>query len=359
MKRFAKEDANYRSLYTAFYRSRVSPVGYLSPKISAKHVRRSSSLQRFAKVHGIRPFYVVQLFHTSTHGPKTIVAKHSLDETSHYGQVLELRRCWNIQVEGSVRVWRPGYYRVVWRLKLATDYEDLGPLSFLTKVVTSYELKHLLDETEAEKIDVEECTWKEEEIVSPVSILGSHTVYVWNPPNPLPLQPPNPQDMAVHPNDRPFGAPEPEAQPQDDGFGLIAQQNLFQLHNRILQAQGAAAPPERGHAPAAPQAPQEAAPQAPQDPANGNSAENAPFPIGEWFDLCAGFIHVPQAHDAVCFALTNFTIGYKYGLMIDYVALVPTTEREFKFQERFPLGPVLIEGHHYWDTLCEDFMHDL
>jgi hypothetical protein len=348
MKRFAKAGLSFRSIFIAYCRSRISPVGSLSPEIRLKHVRRSEALQKWAKLHGLSPFYVAQLWHTSTHGPRTIVSKYTYDEESYYGQVLELRRCWNIQVEGAARVWRAGYYRLVWRLKLAKDYEDLGPLQFLCKVVESNAMKHLLPEEEVEKVNRQELSWTEEELVSPLRISGSHTVYVWNPPNPLPMLPPNPQDLAVHPNDRPFGAPEPAAQPQDDGFGLAAQQQLFQLHNRILQAQGQAQP-----APALPAA--QAAPLAPNDPAPPAPLEhtNAPFPVGEWFDLLAGFIHVPHAHDAVCFAMTNFTIGYKYGLMIDYVALLPITESEFNRQNRFPLGPMLMDDNHYWDSLSD------
>jgi hypothetical protein len=351
VKRFAKEDESFRSLYIAYCRSRISPVGNLTPTILQKHVRRSEKLQRWAKLHGLKPFFVAQLFHTSTHGPRTIVAKYTLDEASHFGQVLELRRSWNIQIEGGARVWRSGYYRVVWRLKLAADYEDIGPLNFLCKVTPSHVAKHLLTDSESEMVDRQELTWTEDEIVNPVHLPGTFARYVWNPPNPLPLQPPNPQDLAVHPNDRPFGAHEPEAQPQDDGFGFAAQQRLFELANRLQQhglgqnpnpPQGNGPPPNL-HAPHAPQ---------PLDPESGMQ-QNAPFPTGEWFDFLAGFLHVQNPHDAVCFAVTNFSVGYKYGLLIDYVALVPITEAEFSNQDQFPLGPMLKDDNHYWDSLCE------
>jgi len=237
LKRFGREDATFRLLYAAFCRSLVSPAGNVSVDLTHKHVRRSEKLRRWSKIHGLHPFYVAQLFHTSTQGQRTIVARYVSDETAHFSQVLEIRRCWNIQVEGAVRVWRAGYYRVVWRIKLAPDYEDIGPLTLLSKVSPSNPAKHLLTPMEADMESKRELSWTEDEIVNPLQLPGSFTRYVWQPPNPLPMMPPNVED-ALHPNDRPFGAPEPEPRPQDDGFGFVVQQELFMLRNRIAAANG-------------------------------------------------------------------------------------------------------------------------
>lgn len=359
LKRFGKEDATFRMLYAAYCRSRVSPAGSMNGEVTQKHIRRSPKLQKWADVHGLRPFWVAQLFHTSTQGQRTIVARHAFDESSHFKQVLEIRRCWNIQVEGAIRVWHPGYYRVVWRFKLAPDYEDIGPLALLCKVGPSHLAKHLLTIKEREMENHREMSWTEDEIVNPMQLPGSYERYVWQPPNPLPMLPPNEEEAAVHPNDRPFGAPEPVARQQDDGFGFAVQQELFELRNRIAAANGGGNAPEAQnaapHVPAvpAPAAPPNALP--PLDPQNPipQPLDNAPFPVGEWFDVLAGFVHVQNPHDAVCFALTNFSVGYKYGLFVDYVALFPITQHEYENRNCFSLGPMLMDTNQYWDSLCD------
>lgn len=375
IKRLAAEHLEFRQMYALYARSRISPCGSLSQTVMDKHVRRNKRLKVWAYKRGLGPFYVAQLYHTSTQGPRTIVAKHSIDDSSHFGTVLEMRRCWNIQVEGATRAFGSGYFKVVWRLRLAPDYEDLGPLHFLCKVELADEALHLLTEEERRKKDRSELSWSEDELVHPLRLDGSRLHFIWNPPNPMPVAPPDQQPHAgVHPNDRPFGAPEPQVQREDGGFGIDAMRGILELHNRI-----------RGHADAAVaaiadrnnlgnfgngQMPNPAEPRVPnfgEDdgppgliPVDQNQDDrpttdsSAAFPVNEWFDLLTGFIHVPQPQDAVCFALTNFTIGFKYGLFIDYVALVPVSKFEFDNRDSFPLGPLLVDGPDYWDLLCDN-----
>lgn len=374
MKRFAEEDSTFRELFIAYFRSRASSTGSLTPTINDKHVRKSPTLQKWAQLHGLKPFYVTQLFHTSNVGHRTVCASHVADEDAYFGQVLEIKRCWNIQIEGAMRVWLPGYYRVVWRLKLAHDHLDLGPLHFLSKVVESDPIKTLLMDAERAELSRKELTWDEDELESPITMPGSHTHYIWEFANPEAMQQPDPVALAQHPNDRPFGAPEPAPQPAPIAFGVEAQQELFELRNRLLaQDQVVNNNPHNQRPPQAAADNQGAAQNAePQDgdmpglmPAepdgddghfNAPRRNGGPFPVDRWFSLLSGFVQIKNPHDAVCFAITNFAIGYKYGLMVDYVSLVPVTKREYELRDEFNLGPLLMDDNAYWDSLCQQVL---
>lgn len=371
MKRIAEEDGSLFKFFVALYRSKISATGCLTPTLNHKHVRRSPKLQRWAAVHGLKPFYATQLFHTSSVGVRTVTATYIVDEDAYFGQVMEIRRSWLLQIEGAARVWDAGFYRVVWRIKLAPDYEDLGPLHFITKVVESDPMRTLLTPDEQDKLDRKELVFSEEELeanslLTHAKVHETHTPggvhYIWYPPNPGPLQEPDPVLANMHPNDRPFGAPEPVAAPEPEGFGFQVQQQLFQLRNRLnAGANNDAARPiiDPQAAAAALAAPQPQPPNGQQqeppadEPTNPARRNDGPFPVNQWFDLLAGFIQVKNPHDGVCFAITNVDFGYKYGLFIDYVALVPVTRKEFEHRDSFPLGPILMEDTGYWDFMCE------
>jgi hypothetical protein len=350
IKRFASEGTSFRKLCIAYCRSRVSCAGNVSRKIEDKHVRKSESLKRWAKVHGVAPFYVAQLWNTSTVGQRTVCAKLTEEEDSYFSKVLEIRRCWNIQIEGAVRVPVAGFYRVTWRVKLAPDYEDVGPLSFLSKVVERYSGSDLLSEKERTELDRKELAWDESELAMPRTFIdGSYTYYVWSPTNPVPAQPANAAVVPVHPNDRPFGAPEQQANDAEpEGFGFQVQQQLFLLRNRLGDQNQP--PPNLPPAPAAP-----APAPAPAGPVS--ATQIAPFPVNEWFSILTGFIEVKNPYDAVCFAITNFSMGYKYGFFFDHATLTPVTKREFDNRDQFVTGPMLMDDHQYWDTLCSSMSH--
>lgn len=363
-KRFAAEEKDFRSLYALYARSRISTCGAISRTVWAKHVRKSEKLKRWAETHGLKPFFSMQNGHTSTAGHRMLVSKHEMDYSSHFGQVLHLSRCWNIQVEGSVRVFLPGYFKVVFRLKLAPDYEDIGPLNFLSKVIYADPIDHLL--SDAEKAG--KYGWTEDEISSPIRAEGTHIHFIWNPPNPAPIANAAQNPIAaMHVNDRPFGAPDPAQQREDDGFGVDALRDIFELNNRIRARQQVEAE-ARGPVPnlVEPQPDDEPpqiafdddvmpdlVPMADVEAAPPRMDASSAFPVDEYFDLLSGFIHVPHAGDRVCFAITNFTVGFKYGLYIDYVSLVPVTKAEYDLRNAFPVGPMLIDGPDFWDTLYE------
>lgn len=364
-RRFAAEGKDFRSLYALYARSRVSATGAVSKSVLAKHVRKSERLRRWTDSHALKPFFSLQNGHTSTVGPRMIVSKHDIDYSSHFGQVLHLNRCSNIQVEGSARVFLPGYFKVVFRLKLAPDYEDIGPLNFLAKVIYADPIDHLLSDMEKSR----KYAWTEDEIITPIRADGTHIHFIWNPPNPAPIANAVQNPIAaMHVNDRPFGALDPAQQRQDDGFGVDALRDIFELNNRIrerlrreAEAGGARMDDEleRDNADEPPQnnvdddLMPELEPMAEEEAPRPQMDASAAFPIDEYFDFLAGFIHVPQAGDYVCFALTNFTLGFKYGLYLDYVALVPVAKAEYDLRHAFPLGPMLLDGPDYWDTLFD------
>ena len=371
-KRFAAEEIDFRSVYTQYARSRISASGALSRAILAKQIRKSERLKRWMERHGLEPFFCLQFGHLSNQLPRMIVAKYEMDYSSHFGQVLHINRAMYIQVEGSARVFLPGFYKVVFRLKLAPDYEDIGPLNFLTKVIYADPGEHLLSEREKKL----KYSWAEDEVIAPLRADGTHIHFIWNPPNPAPIVDPAQNPLAaMHVNDRPFGAPDPLQQREDDGFGIDALRNIQELNNRIRQRQMQEEAQGRGPILPNPNFQQagndDPAPIPFEDelmPALEPIGDGAPpgprvdssaaFPVDEYFDLLSGFIHVPQAGDRVCFAITNFTNGFKYGIYIDYAALVPITKAEYDLRHSFPTGPMLLDGPDYWDTLYETAVYN-
>jgi len=55
------------------------------------------------------------------------------------------------------------------------------------------------------------------------------------------------------------------------------------------------------------------------------TAEDKDIPLARWIELPIGEILVPEESSIVWFGLNQFGLDWKYGLSIDYVALIPIT----------------------------------
>lgn len=275
----------------SFARSKISVCGKISPKISQKQIRSNSNLQNWCNTNGLSPFWVLQLFQKNTKR-KVINSTYNEDEDSYFGTIVEIQECWNIQIEGSVKVWNPGFYRVVWRIKLLPDYLDLSPLRFLTKVFDS---------------EIKKPKFTNDEIFEAESVDSEFLVYTWNINNPQINDPQinDPQDQQL-----------PNLLPMEDlnekNINILENLNnkYFINHDNLIDSL---------------------------------RYWEVPFPVNSWFDLLIGFIEVKNHHNTVCFALSNSSTGFKYGLRLDYVALYPVSKAEYEIRNLFHPGPLLFK----------------
>lgn len=120
-------------LYISFTRSRISPLGIFKPDMKPKDIRHDASLSKWAKRNFLNPFYVLHLYHRSAR-TRRIEAKYTKDSSSYYKRVLEICEIFILLIEGQCLVRFPGYYKVVWRMKIANDYIDLNELTFITRI---------------------------------------------------------------------------------------------------------------------------------------------------------------------------------------------------------------------------------
>eukprot|EP00029_Vermamoeba_vermiformis_P014314 TRINITY_DN9434_c0_g1_i1.p1 TRINITY_DN9434_c0_g1~~TRINITY_DN9434_c0_g1_i1.p1 ORF type:complete len:310 (-),score=12.85 TRINITY_DN9434_c0_g1_i1:144-1073(-) len=145
--------AHYRNLYIQLARAKISLLGMASPNGAIKLHKikdefKRTRQQRVAETSGIRSFYVLLYHHTNA--TRKVAAYAVDDAASYYGKVLHFNEVNKLLAEGTAKVWIPGPYKVVWRIKLAPDY-GLGAIEFTTKVLNKPDEEAFYDGDEEEE----------------------------------------------------------------------------------------------------------------------------------------------------------------------------------------------------------------
>lgn len=73
---------------------------------------------------------------------------------------------------------------------------------------------------------------------------------------------------------------------------------------------------------------------------NNEQTPKKEFPLGKWFDVVVGKINIESPNSIVFLSLINTAPAWKYGLWIDYVAVVPITKEEY---DNLKYGPIYDE----------------
>jgi hypothetical protein len=144
--------SHFRNLYIQLARAKVSLLGMASPNGTNKVHKikdefKRNRQQRVMETSGIRPFYVLLYHHTNA--TRKLAAYAIDDAASYYGKVLHFNEVNNLLAEGTTKVWIPGAYKVIWRIKLAQDY-GLGAVEFTTKALNNPDEEAFYDEDEDE-----------------------------------------------------------------------------------------------------------------------------------------------------------------------------------------------------------------
>lgn len=90
--------------------------------------RNSPPIQSFMEANQLFPSWILHLGLKSARTHR-IQAQLTVDESSYFGSVVNFEEITLLSLIGRTVVRSPGYYQVVWRLRLDSQY-DLGTTSF-------------------------------------------------------------------------------------------------------------------------------------------------------------------------------------------------------------------------------------